>query len=44
MNSKNNKTSDTNALLLNLSDTKNLKRSDKYVSLSILTLLYMKKY
>ena len=34
MNSKNSKTSDTHGLLLNLTDEINLKRSDKYVSLS----------
>ena len=34
MNSKNSKASDHHRLLLNLSDKINLKRSDKYVSLS----------
>ena len=34
MNSKNSKTSDPHGLLLNLTDEINLKRSDKYVSLS----------
>ena len=34
MNSKNSKTSDTHRLLLNLTDKINLKRSDKYVTLS----------
>ena len=33
MNSKNSKTSDPHRLLLNLTDKRNLKRSDKYVSL-----------
>ena len=35
MNSKNSKTSDPHRLLLNLTDKINLKRSDKYVALSI---------
>ena len=34
MSSKNNKKSDSHRLLLNLTDTINLKRSDKYVALS----------
>lgn len=34
MNSKNNETSDSHILLLNLSDQTNLKRSDKDVALS----------
>ena len=34
MNSRNNKTSDTHRLLLNLSNKINLRRSDKYVALS----------
>ena len=34
MNSKNNKTSDSHRLLLNLSDQTNMKRSDKDVALS----------
>ena len=33
MNSKNSKTSDSNRLLLNLSEKINLKRSDKYFSI-----------
>ena len=36
MNSKNSKTSDPHRLLLNLTDKINLKRSNKYVALSIL--------
>ena len=40
MNSKNTKTSDPHRLLINLTDKKILKRSDKYVALS----LYMGKY
>ena len=40
MNSKNSKTSDPHRLLLNLSDKINLKRSDKYVALSILSMYY----
>ena len=35
MNCKNNKTSDPHRLLLNLTDKINLKRSDKYVALSL---------
>ena len=38
MNSKNNKTSDTHRLLLNLTDKINLKRSGKYVALSNLSI------
>ena len=37
MNSENSKTSDPHRLLLNLSDKINLKRSDKYVALSNLS-------
>ena len=40
MNSENSKTSDPHRLLLNLSDNINLKRSDKYVSLSNLSIYY----
>ena len=40
MNSENNKTSDSHKLLLNLSDKINLKRSDKYVALSNLSIYY----
>ena len=40
MNSKTSKTSDSHKLLLNLTDKINLKRSDKYVALSNLNLLY----
>ena len=39
-NSKNSKTSDSHRLLLNLSDKINLKRSDKYVALSNLSIYY----
>ena len=39
-NSGNSKTSDPHRLLLNLSCNKNLKRSDKYVSLSNLSVYY----
>ena len=35
MNSENRKTSDPHRLLLNISDKINIKRSDKYVALSI---------
>ena len=38
MNSKNSKTSDPHRLLLNLIDKINLKRSDKYVTISNLRL------
>ena len=40
MNSENSKTSDPRRLLLNISDKINLKRSDKYVALSNLTIYY----
>ena len=40
MNSKNSKTSDPRRLLLNLTDRINLKRSDKYVALSNLSIYY----
>ena len=40
MNSENYKTSDPHILLLNLSDKINLKRSDKYVALSSLSIYY----
>ena len=43
MNSVNNKTSDPHRLLLNLSDEINLKRSDKYVALSNLSIYYARK-
>ena len=40
MNSKNSETSDPHRLLLNLTDKINLKRSDKYVALSNLSIYY----
>ena len=40
MNSSNSKTSDPHRLLLDLSDKINLKRSDKYVALSNLSIYY----
>ena len=40
MNSENCKTSDPHRLLINLSDIINLKRSDKYVALSNLSIYY----
>ena len=40
MNSENDKTRDPHRLLLNLSDKINLKRSDKYVALSNLSIYY----
>ena len=44
MNFENSKTSYFHRLLLNLLDKINLKRSDKYVALSNLSIYYMKKY
>ena len=43
MNSKNSNTSDPHRLLLNLTDEINLKRSDKYVALSNLSIYYIGK-
>ena len=43
MNSENTKTSDPHRLLLNLTDRINLKRSDKYVALSNLSIYYTQK-
>ena len=40
MNSENSITSDRHRLLLNLTDTTTLKRSDKYVALSNLSIYY----
>ena len=40
MNSENSKTTDTHRLLLSLTDKINLKRSDKYVALSNLSIYY----
>ena len=40
MNSENSKTSDTHRLLLNISDKIDLKRNDKYVALSNLSIYY----
>ena len=40
MNSKNSKISDSRRLLLNLSDKINLKRRDKYVTLSNFSIYY----
>ena len=40
MNSENSKTSDPHRLLLNLTDKIKLKRSDKYVALSNLSIYY----
>ena len=40
MNSKNSKTSDSYRLLLKLTDKINLKRGDKYVALSNLSIYY----
>ena len=40
LNSKNSKTSDSHRLLLNLAEKVNLKRSDKYVTLSNLSIYY----
>ena len=41
MNSGNSKTSDSHRLLLNVSDKINLKRRDKYVPLSNLSIYYI---
>ena len=43
INSATSKTSDPHRLLLNLSDKINLKRSDKYVALSNLSIYYVWK-
>ena len=40
MNSENSKTSDSHRLLINLSDKISLKRNDKYVALSNLSICY----
>ena len=40
MNSKNSKTSDPHRLLLNLSERLNLETSDKYITLSNLSIYY----
>ena len=40
MNSKNSKTYDPHKLLINLADKMNIKRSDKYVALSNLSMYY----
>ena len=40
MNSRNSKTSDPHRLLFNLSDKINLKRKDKYVALSNVSIYY----
>ena len=43
MNSKNSKTSDSHRLLLNLKDKINLRKNDKYVALSNLSMYYIWK-
>ena len=43
MNSENSKTSDPQRLVLNLTDKKDLKRKDKYIILSNLSIYYMLK-
>ena len=40
INSKNSKTSDSHRLLINLTDKINLKRSNKYIALSNLSIYY----
>ena len=40
MNSKNSKTPDPHSLLLNLTDKINLKRTDKYINMSNLSIHY----
>ena len=44
MNSGNSKTSNPHRLLLNLSDKIDLRRKDKHIATSNLSLLYMEKY
>ena len=44
MNSRNSKTSDPQRLLLELTDKINLKRSDKYIALSQLSIYYIWKH
>ena len=44
VNSKNSKTYDAHRLLFSISGKINLKKSDKYVALSNLTLYYTEKY
>ena len=43
MNSKNSRTSDSHRLLINLTDQIKLKRSDKYVALSNLSIYFTQK-
>ena len=43
MNSKNSKTSELHRLLLSLADKTDLKRSDQYIALSNLSMLYLWK-
>ena len=43
MNSKNSKTSDPHRLLLNLTDKKDLRRKDKYIALSNISIYYTSK-
>ena len=44
MNFKNSKTSDPHRLLLNVTDKTDLRRKDKYIALSILSIYYTWKY
>ena len=44
MNFKNSGTSDSHSILLNITNKRNLKRSDKYVALSNLSIYYTEKY
>ena len=43
MNSENSKTSDSHRLLLNLTDKIDLRRKDKYIALSNLSIYYTRK-
>ena len=44
LNSKNSKTSDPHKLLLNLTKKIDLRRKDKYIIISNLSIYYMEKY
>ena len=44
LNSKNSKTSDPHKLLLNLTEKIDLRRKDKYIIISNLSIYYMEKY
>ena len=44
LNSKNSKTSDPHKLLLNITEKIDLRRKDKYIIISNLSIYYMEKY